>query len=107
MLEFSTDGEILRTFLLPLESIVVSKLKQSPNMILKTAVNYDIRVINDDLYLLSRDNKREETIIYKLEGDSFKEKFRISEHLLSFDISDKQIWGIDAEEFEVLIYKMK
>ncbi len=107
VLEFSDDGKLLKEYLLPLKSIDKLKIdRKGSQMLLKSALNYDIRAKGDMVYLLSRDEK-ENSLIFGLEKGRFIEKFRVKERLISFDILEDEIWGIEEEEGEVLIYKVK
>lgn len=107
VLEFSEDGHFLNEYSLPFEPIKKPEIdKKGTQMLLKSANIYDIRAVNGTVYLLSN-KEGKNSVIYMLENNRFIEKFKIKEILLSFDISNDEIWGIEGEAGEVLIYKVK
>ncbi|MCM8804422.1 MAG: 6-bladed beta-propeller [Candidatus Omnitrophica bacterium] len=106
VVKFSENGMLVREYFLPIKSIEKPEIEQKGlNVLLKRALNYDMISKDKFIYLLSRD-KKGDSIIFQLENGNFIKKFNIREKLVSFDILEDKLWGID-EEGRVLIYEVK
>ena len=107
LLEFSSSGELLKEYLLPLKSIEKPEIeRKNAQMLLKKGLNYDIKAKGEKVYLLSRDEKGN-SIIFELEKGNLKERFKLKEKLMSFDITQERIYGMEEEEGNVIIYRIK
>ncbi len=111
VVEFSRQGKLLATYLLPVESIVKSaKIKQyrDGTVGLSTQLVYDLKVENERLYVLvgKADGS---SVIYRLEGKKFAEHASMKESLLKADISGDGIYGIadDQGEYSLVLYNLK
>ncbi|MCP2520945.1 6-bladed beta-propeller [Candidatus Aminicenantes bacterium AC-335-A11] len=105
VLEFSEDGKLLKEYSLPLKSIEKPVIdNKGLKILLKSALNYDIRMKGDKVYLLCRDKKKN-SLIFELERGKFVEKFNIKENLISFDIAEDVMYGIE-EGGDLLIYRL-
>jgi len=106
ILEFSDEGKLLKEYFIPIKSIEKLEIGIKNNqMLLKSALNYDIRAKRNKIFLLSR-NEKGESFIFELKNGKFQEKFKIRDKIISFDITDNEILGIEEEKGEVLIYKV-
>lgn len=111
VLEFSRDGKLLNQFTVPIRPVDFKNLKfvQKGNQMrlrLDRGINVELREEGEDLYLLSYDETGD-SLICKLEKGEFKEIYRMKEKIISFDISEKEIWALGVmEDIEVLVYKI-
>jgi len=113
ILEFSEDGKLVNRLKAPLRTIDIEKqeIKKTERQWLlniSSPAIQDIRVDNDNLYLLSSDEKGN-SLIFKLENNVFTEKYRMKEKIVSFDISGKELWAIGSlnnVDVDILVYKL-
>jgi len=109
VLEFSFEGKLLKEHEIPLKPIKNPEFEKKGGekkrmILLKSALNWDLRIKGDNVYLLSRDRKGN-SIIFSLKEGKVIPKFKIKEELMSFDIYGDIIIGIN-ENAEVLIYRI-
>jgi hypothetical protein len=111
ILEFSENGKLLNQLTVPIRSLDINKLnvkRDGMRMHLDRAVNLELKQVGGNLFLLSND-ERGDSLIFKLEDNRFKEKYRMKEKIASFDIFDNEIWTIgspDGMAIEILAYKI-
>lgn len=108
--EFSHEGALVAVHTLPLPSIDKTARMfrfSDGSMDLENQLNYDIKVRNGILYVLSRDEKGN-SILFQLQKGKLIEKCRMEEELSMFDInsSGNTLYGIDKEESAILVYEL-
>ena len=109
VLEFSKDGKMLNKYTLPLTSIdkTVKIIRFSNGSEgLKRRLNYDLKIRNHNIYVLSRDETGN-SILFELRDGAFKEIYRMKEELFGFEISGDKLYGIHDGEEGIYIYNLK
>jgi|GEM_PF-2502766 len=104
--EFSEEGKTLKSYTLPFKSITKPELEEKNNhLTIKRALNYDIKLNGNDVYVLSR-NENQHSVISKLVDGKFIKTYLIKERIRNFDIWENELWAIN-EDIEVLIYNIE
>lgn len=111
VLEFSYKGNLIKKYKIPLESITMPEFRKKSGgkevkkgmLILRNALNWDLKSRGCKVYLLSRDEKGN-SIIFRIEKGIVTPEFKIKDNLISFDIYEGGIIGIN-ENAEVFIYR--
>ena len=104
--EFSLDGEVLNRYNLPLESIdkTVNVIKSNSNYsYVERKLNYDIMYREGSIYVLSRDVNGD-SVIFRLGNGKFSELYRVKEELFAVDFSSTELYGIEREKAQLLVY---
>jgi hypothetical protein len=107
VVEYRKDGKKLREFILPLKPIDLKKEISKGNTILKTGVNFDIRNCDGELFLLANNIETRQKKIFKLVKNKFKQLYTIEENIISFDIDNNELFGLNFEDSIVFVYKLK
>jgi hypothetical protein len=107
VVEYSKGGKKLREFILPLKPIDLKKHITPSNTVLRTGVNFDIRSHEGKLFLLTNDIETKQKKIFKLFGNAFKQLYTIEENIMSFDIDNNELFGLNLVESIVLVYNLR
>ncbi len=102
------NGKLLNTYDLPLESIdKTAKLFRfgQGGSDLETKLVYGLKVRQETLYVLAR-KKDGSSVIYRLTGRKFSEFVTMKEALCDFDIYNGKVYGIEDDEYALLIYDL-
>ncbi len=109
VLEISRDGKILNRYSLPLPSIdktVKIKTFSNGSADLERRLNYDLKIRDDHVYVLSR-NEQGHSIVFMLQNGEFKELCRMKEELMGFDILNGKLYGIHDGEEGIYVYALE
>jgi hypothetical protein len=103
--EFSLEGKFLKKYQVPLESIAetVPIVKTGNFKTIERRLIYHLLFKNNQLYLLSRDNKGN-SVIFILKQGVFKEIYRLEEELFSFDMTARKLMAVNREDSIIYIY---
>lgn len=106
VLSFDQNGKKIAEYSIPLAAVEKPEIvRKGSQMLLKRALNYDLKMYEDKLYVLSR-NEHDRSVLFIKEKDRFIKKYEFDKKLIGFALKKNEFWSIEEEEGDIMIYEV-